>query len=122
MTTHAPEIAAEYLVLHGRSTSVVLEHRADEAPLWRYWGPRLPDGCLPLAPLRDGRPVPPSSLEFDQPFTIAPSFGVGWFGQTALLAHRVAVVPDGAGVGSGFGCGNCAHTSSLASAPTSLLP
>lgn len=88
MTTHAPEIAAEYLVLHGRSTSVVLEHRADEAPLWRYWGPRLPDGCLPLAPLRDGRPVPPSSLEFDQPFTIAPSFGVGWFGQTALLAHR----------------------------------
>ena len=46
----------------------------------------------------------------------------GLGGGGTLLPERVAVVPDGAGVGSGFGCGNCAHTSSLASAPTSLLP
>ena len=27
-------------------------------------------------------------LDFDQPLTVAPTFGVGWFGQSALLAHR----------------------------------
>jgi alpha-galactosidase len=27
-------------------------------------------------------------LDFDQPLTLVPSFGVGWFGQSALLAHR----------------------------------
>lgn len=88
MSTHAPETTAEYLVLHGRETSVVLESRPDEVPLWRYWGPRLPDDCLPLAPLRDGRAIPPSTMEFDQPLSIAPTFGVGWYGQGALLAHR----------------------------------
>ena len=88
MSTHAPETSAEFIVLHGRHSSVVLESRTNEAPLWRYWGPRLPDGCLPLAPLRDGRAIPPSSMEFDQPLSIAPTFGVGWYGQSALLAHR----------------------------------
>ena len=88
MSSHAPETTAEYFVLHGRNSSVVLESRADEAPLWRYWGPRLPYDCLPLAPLRDGRAIPPSSMEFDQPLSIAPTFGVGWYGQSALLAHR----------------------------------
>jgi alpha-galactosidase len=87
-TTHAPDSRADFIVLHGSHSSVVLEARATEAPLWRYWGPRLPDGCLPLAPLRDGRPIPPSSMELDQPLTIAPTFGVGWYGQSALLAHR----------------------------------
>jgi alpha-galactosidase len=69
--------------------SLVLEvHHADEAPIWRYWGPRLPDGTTPGAPLRDGRPLPSFMLDFDQPLTTAPTFGVGWFGQSALLAHR----------------------------------
>ncbi len=61
---------------------------ADEAPIWRYWGPRLADGATPGAPLRDTRPLPSFMLDFDQPLTLAPSFGVGWFGQSALLAHR----------------------------------
>jgi len=30
MSTRAQEIAADYLVLHGRSTSVLLEQRADD--------------------------------------------------------------------------------------------
>lgn len=83
-----PTAPAHYLALHSPRCSVVLEHHADEAPLWRYWGPRLPDGALPAAPLRDGRPLPSFMLDFDQPLTVAPTFGVGWFGQSALLAHR----------------------------------
>lgn len=88
MPTHVPEASAAFTVLHGTHSSVVLEVRPDEAPLWRYWGPRLPDHCVPLARLRDGRAIPPSSMEFDQPLTVAPTFGVGWYGQSALLAHR----------------------------------
>lgn len=88
MPTHANESSTEFLVLHGRESSVVLEVRPNEAPLWRYWGARLPDDCLPLVPLRDGRAIPPSSMEFDLPLSVAPTFGVGWYGQSALLAHR----------------------------------
>lgn len=77
-----------FLTLHGRATSVVIEAPADEAPLWRYWGPRLPDASTPEMPLRDSRPLPSYMLDFDQPLTVAPTFGVGWFGQSALLAHR----------------------------------
>ena len=88
MNTHAPEASAEYIVLNGSRTSVIIEARSGEAPLWRYWGPRLPGGCLPMTPLRDGRAVPPASMEFDQPLSVVPTFGVGWYGQSALLAHR----------------------------------
>ncbi|MFT3847332.1 MAG: alpha-galactosidase [Propionivibrio sp.] len=88
MNTHAPEISADYVVLQGARASAVIEARVGEAPLWRYWGPKLPDGCLPMTPLRDGRAVPPSSMEFDQPLSVVPTLGVGWYGQSALLAHR----------------------------------
>lgn len=88
MNNHTPEASAEYIVLHGSRTSVIIEARPGEAPLWRYWGPRLPDGCLPMAPLRDGRAIPPASMEFDQPLSVLPTFGVGWYGQSALLANR----------------------------------
>ena len=84
--------AAQFIVLHGRASSLVLEHHAGEAPLWRYWGPRLPNdittGAAPIAPLRSGRPLPSFMLDTDQPLTVAPTFGVGWFGLSALLAHR----------------------------------
>lgn len=77
-----------YVTLHGTHSSIVLECAAHEAPIWRYWGARLPDATLPPTSLRSARPTPPASLEFDQPLTIAPTFGNGWFGQAALLAHR----------------------------------
>lgn len=83
-----PDTPAHFLCLHGRHASLVLEVHADEAPLWRYWGPRLPDRCTPGWPLRASRPTPSFNLDFDQPLTLAPTFGVGWFGQSALLAHR----------------------------------
>ena len=76
MPTHAPEASATFTVLHGTHSSVVLEVRPHEAPLWRYWGPRLPDNCVPLAPLRDGRAIPPSSMEFDQPLSVAPTLSL----------------------------------------------
>ena len=88
MSAHTPEASAEYIVLHGSRTSAIIEARSGEAPLWRYWGPRLPDSCLPMTPLRDGRAIPPASMEFDQPLSVVPTFGVGWYGQSALLAHR----------------------------------
>ena len=47
MSTHAPEASAAFITLHGTHSSVVLEARPHEAPLWRYWGPRLPDGVTP---------------------------------------------------------------------------
>jgi alpha-galactosidase len=77
----------QFLTLHGNAVSLVLELPAGEAPLWRYWGARLPDG-ITLPPLRDTRPTPSFSLDFDQPLSLFPGLGVGWFGESALLAHR----------------------------------
>ena len=88
MTQHPPPAPAQFISLHGRHSSVVLEVHADEAPLWRYWGPRLQAGATPRVPLRDTRPLPSFMFDFDQPLTLVPTFGVGWFGQSALLAHR----------------------------------
>lgn len=86
--TTLPASPAEFLVLHGRDSSLVIEHHPDEGPLWRYWGPRLADGATPGLALRESRPLPSFMLDHDQPLTVMPGFGVGWFGQSALLAHR----------------------------------
>ena len=76
-----------FLSLHGNAISLILELPEGEAPLWRYWGLRLPDDFA-LPPLRASRPTPSFSLDFDQPLSIFPGLGVGWFGESALLAHR----------------------------------
>lgn len=76
----------EYLMLQSQNTSLVLELPVGEAPIWRYWGPKVRDKA-PHA-LRASRPLPSFMLDFDHPLTLAPGFGVGWFGQSALLAHR----------------------------------
>lgn len=77
-----------FYALHGRHSSVVIEACAGEAPLWRYWGPRLPDAATPGLAMRDSRALPSFNLDADIPLSVAPTFGVGWFGQSALLAHR----------------------------------
>ena len=77
-----------WIVLHGRASSLVLEAVLGEAPLWRYWGPRLPDGAMPPGPLRADRPTPSFSPEFDQPLSLVPGLGQGWFGEPGLKAHR----------------------------------
>lgn len=66
----------------------MLEAVPGEAPLWRYWGPRLPDGALPSGPLRGDRPTPSFSPDFDQPLSLVPGLGQGWFGEPGLKAHR----------------------------------
>lgn len=76
-----------YLRLDSNHCTAIWETSRSESPLWRYWGPRLPDG-LALEPLRASRPTPSFSLDFDQPLSLFPGLGVGWFGQSALLAHR----------------------------------
>ena len=80
--------STQFISLHSASSSIVLELPPNEAPIWRYWGLRLPTCATPEAALRDSRPLPTFMLDFDQPLTVAPSFGVGWMGQSALLAHR----------------------------------
>jgi alpha-galactosidase len=84
MTAAAPTV----LRLDGRSTSIVFETRPVGAPLWRYWGPRLPEGASLPRRAEDMRPRPTFALDIDCPFSVFPTFGLGWFGQSALLAHR----------------------------------
>ena len=81
-------MTSAYHVLHGEAFSVVLEADGAGAPLWRYFGPRLPDGVLPGVALRETRPIPSFSLDEDIPFSVFPLFGLGGFGAPALLAHR----------------------------------
>ena len=88
VNTPQPHAPADHLFLHSANSSLVLETRLDEAPIWRYWGPRLPEQATPGMDLRATRPLPSFMLDLDQPLTLAPTFGVGWFGQSALLAHR----------------------------------
>ncbi len=78
----------ELIVLNGDSVTAILECPADGAPLWRYWGPRLPDGVATGPGLEATRQVPSFSLDAPVAFSLFPTFGVGWFGQSALLAHR----------------------------------
>ncbi|MFN3958889.1 MAG: alpha-galactosidase [Parvularculaceae bacterium] len=80
--------AARFLALHGRTTSLILETPVGKAPLWRYWGPRLPDDASPPCGLRDERPSPSFSLDRDLPLSVFPAFGGGWFYTAALKAHR----------------------------------
>ncbi len=98
-----PHRPAEFVALHGARSSFVVECHADEAPLLRYWGPRLADGASPGMPWRDTRPLPSFMLDHDQPLTVMPGFGVGWFSQSALLAHR-------SGRDFAFGAQRCAWT------------
>ncbi|MDZ7628492.1 MAG: alpha-galactosidase [Parvularculaceae bacterium] len=78
---------SRYALLHGRDVSVIIETPPGAPPIWRYWGPRLPDAAPPFDS-HDARPTPPFSLDADQPLTVFPTFGAGWFHQSALLAHR----------------------------------
>lgn len=78
---------AQLIALHGTHASIILEIDGVGAPLWRYWGARLPDE-IHASPLRSTRSVPSFSLNEDVPLSVFPTFGVGWFGPSALLAHR----------------------------------
>ena len=74
------------IALDGPRSSLILEPRGIMPPVWRWWGPRV--GATGLPPLADIRPAASFSLDRDQPLTIAPAFGTGWFGSPALRAHR----------------------------------
>jgi alpha-galactosidase len=81
-------IAPTYVTLHSPACSAVWEPVDGGTPLWRYWGPRLADdvdlASLPVPP----RPRPNWALAHDPQLAIFPALGMGWFGQSALLAHR----------------------------------
>ena len=88
----------DLLVLHGDTVSLVIECPSASPPLWRYWGPRLSDTFECGPDLRATRPTPSFSLDETVPFEVVPTFGLGWFVQSALLAHR-----DGTDFAQGFG-------------------
>jgi alpha-galactosidase len=84
MTHHEPD----YIVLHGHQSTLILELVDQGAPVWRYWGTRLPEAALPPTAISVVRPTPSFSLDADVPLTILPTFGNGWFEAPGLLAHR----------------------------------
>ncbi len=75
------------LVLHGRAATLVLELVPGGVPLWRHWGARLADDVVLPGPV-DARPRPSFATDRDVPFALFPGYGRGWFGASALLAHR----------------------------------
>jgi hypothetical protein len=87
-SSESPHPQPEYAVLHSATTSLVVEVPVDgTVPLWRYWGPRLPDHLeRPPLSLRAERAVAPPTFSLDNvvPFSVCPTFGCGWFGQSAL--------------------------------------
>ncbi len=83
-----PTQQPELIVLSGSNVTAILECCTHAAPLWRYWGPRLPEGANIGPGLEDSRQVPSFSLDAPIAFSLFPTFGFGWFGQSALLAHR----------------------------------
>lgn len=76
------------MALHARASSLVIECPPGAVPLWRYWGPRLRDDFASGPALAATRPTPSFSLDTPVGFSVFPSFGLGWFAQSALLAHR----------------------------------
>ena len=76
------------IILHSKASSLVLVCPAGGAPAWRYWGPRLADDFDYGPDLQATRPTPTFSLDETVAFPLFPGFGMGWFGQSALLAHR----------------------------------
>ena len=84
-------MAADFVTLHSPACTAIWELVADGAPLWRYWGPRLPDGVKPGPRLVDSRSRPSFATESDHPLSLLPGTGMGWFGASALSAHRGGV-------------------------------
>jgi alpha-galactosidase len=84
------KVGLSFLALHGQHTSLVLEFSAKEAPLWRYWGPKLQHGAGQFVPwaVRDARALSPSAMDFDQPLSTCVGLGLGWFASPSVLAHR----------------------------------
>ena len=77
-----------FIILQGHACTVVLERVDGGAPLWRHWGARLDDDVEPSVALA---PLPSFALDAAPAFSIFPGFGLGWFSQSALLAHRAGL-------------------------------
>lgn len=79
---------ARTVALHGKGSSLVIECPEAGPPLWRYWGPPLAENFASGPGLLETRPTPSFALDETVPFAVFPTFGLGWYGQSALLAHR----------------------------------
>ena len=74
--------------LHGHGSSLLVECADTGLPLWRYWGPRLEGDMLPGPTL--GEQGWHLGFHLDPParLSVFPGGGLGWFGRSALDAHR----------------------------------
>lgn len=79
---------ADYVALHGKDSSLVLEMPNSGAPLWRYWGPGLSQGFVPGPSLEHERCHRGFHLDEPQRLSLFPGTGIGWFYQPAIEAHR----------------------------------
>lgn len=78
----------ERIALHGRDTSVVIEAGTTGGPLWRYWGPLLGGDPACGPDLRSQAFARGFALDEPLRLPVFPGFGLGWFAQPALEAHR----------------------------------
>jgi alpha-galactosidase len=83
---NTPVVSFVHLI--GKKSSALLEVSQTAAPIWRHWGVRLDEDAVPQSPLSRERPVPSFSLDENVLPSLFPTFGVGWYGAPALLAHR----------------------------------
>lgn len=82
--------------LAGRDFALVIEADAAGMPVWRHVGARVMGAALPWR-LADAMPPASFSLDARPALSPVPTFGTGWFGSPALLAHR-----DGGDFAQGF--------------------
>lgn len=79
-------MSLRFAQLHSDQASLVLECRADGAPLWRHLGARV--DCAGLGPLAATRSAASFSLDEDVPLSTAPPAGLGWFGPPPVILRR----------------------------------
>lgn len=80
-------MSTSFLALHGHHSSIILEKADRGLPIWRHWGRRIETSST--LPSWDATvPVPSFSLDQNQPLRLLPLFGQGWFGRSAVGAHR----------------------------------
>ncbi len=82
--------------LAGRHFALVIEADAAGLPVWRHVGARMGGADLPYH-LANAMPPASFSLDARPALSALPTFGTGWFGSPALLAHR-----DGRDFAQGF--------------------
>jgi len=82
----AGDEAAQHLVLHGSTTTVIVSH-GEGPPVIDYWGSRLDDDPEALSSIRS-RPLAHGVIDVEAPLAILPESGSGHFGAPGIEGVR----------------------------------